>query len=363
MPKRILIVDDDRASAAAVGACMEPLGVDVDIVGNADEALFAIERIRPDLILIGAGVDGAFDLLGHVRGMSASLPLVVVTPRAGRAERLRAVEAGADDCLVMPGDYAVLAARARTLLAQKAVIDALRARNDELATLDNQRRELAQFVVHDLKNPLSTLHANVNWLMEVVTERAEIGEALCDTESAVRRLQSMVDDLLTITRIEDAALPIHRADIDVRPIIDELVRDHGREARTAHLSIESSVPPHLFLDVDAMVFRRMLDNLVDNALRYTPTGGRILVQVRGENPAELCIANTGAPIPIENRELIFRKFERGARTPTAVNVGIGLYFCKLAAEAHGGSIDLDSTTEWPVRFTVRIPTNRPSATG
>jgi len=361
MPKRILIVDEDRASAAAVGACVGPLDVETVFVESGHEAIFAIDRFRPDLILLSASIEGAIDFVEHVRGISATLPLVVIETHASRADHVGAAEAGADDCLVMPADYAVLTARARTLLAHKEAHDELRARNEQLTKVDNQKRELVQFVVHDLKNPLATLHANVAWLMEVVAARGDVKEALHDTESAVRRLQSMSDDLLTITRIEDAALPIHRADVDVRPILDELVRDYGREARHAQLSIESSVPPHLYLDVDATVLRRMLDNLVDNAVRYTPSGGKILVEARGDNPAELCVANTGAPIPLENRERIFRKFERGTRTPTAVNVGIGLYFCKLAAEAHGGSIDVDSTAEWPVRFTLRMPTSRPSA--
>jgi signal transduction histidine kinase len=357
MTKRLLLVDDDHANIAVLLACLEALEVETVTVPSAEEAPFAIEHFHPDLVLASSDLLEAFDLLAHVRAESTLLPFIVIAKKLDREQRLRLLEEGADDYLVMPNDYAVLVARARTRIAQKEEADILRTKHARLATLDARRRELAELAVHDLKNPIAALSANVAWLMEVVTARAEVGEALSDTESATRHLQSMVDDLLTITRIEEARLPIHRAHVEVRPMIDELVRGYHREARDARLSLESCVPPDFTLDADAHVLRRILDNLVDNALRHTPDGGRILVSASDGDPAEVCIANTGAPLSADDRERLLRSLEHPVRGTSAIKAGLGLYFCKLAAEAHGGSIDVDSTAEWPVRFTVRLPSH------
>jgi two-component system sensor histidine kinase/response regulator len=365
MRKRILLVDDEPRNIELLARCLAPLDVDTLVARDGREALaiFAAERI--DLILLDLRmpeVDGV-EVLAHVRSDPVYVPVVMVTASTERTDRLRALEAGADDVLEKPLDREVLIARVRTLLRLKETTDDLEertrelaAQNEALATLQLQQRELAQFIVHDLKNPIATLYANIAWLLEVVTARADIAEALLDTESAARRLKSMVDDLLTIARLEEAAAPVQRAKVALETVIDDILRAHHREVEEARVSFKSEVPPLLTLDVDAVMLRRMLSNLVENAVRHARAGGRILVQASGEDPVEVTIANTGKPIADEDRDRIFRKFGRGSGQPVvAGNVGLGLYFCKLAIEAHGGSIALDSTAEWPVRFTLRFP--------
>ena len=104
------------------------------------------------------------------------------------------------------------------------------------------------------------------------------------------------------------------------------------------------------------LLRRVVENLLDNALRHTPRGGRILLSGQVQPRAEVRVSNTGRAIPREERGVIFEKFGR-ARDAIALrgNVGLGLYFCRRAAEAHGGSIRVEDLPGWAVSFVVEMP--------
>jgi two-component system, OmpR family, heavy metal sensor histidine kinase CusS len=101
---------------------------------------------------------------------------------------------------------------------------------------------------------------------------------------------------------------------------------------------------------------RAIENVVDNALRYTPSGGTIaLIATRVGDDVELAIGNDGPPIPAEARLAIFEKYGQAGRHSGRMNLGLGLYFCRLAAEAHAGTLELRETSEFPTLFVFRLP--------
>jgi len=133
-------------------------------------------------------------------------------------------------------------------------------------------------------------------------------------------------------------------------------------AQGKSVSIEVDAPDTLFMVADRRLFPRLLDNLVSNALRYTATGGRILL-VAAESGGELVLSvhNTGEPIPVPDREKIFAKFQQGQSEALRMfGWGLGLYFCRLVAEAHSGRIAVEDVVGWPTSFVIRLPANTPS---
>src|SRR5262249_46810825 len=134
------------------------------------EALELFDQEGADLVLLDVlmpGLDG-LDVLTHIRARSDRpyVPVVLVTAHSERQHRLRGLEAGADDFLEKPVDQSILVARVRTLLRLKVALDELRTRNAELEQLQREQRELTQFIVHDLKNPITVMYANLQFLQQ-----------------------------------------------------------------------------------------------------------------------------------------------------------------------------------------------------
>jgi signal transduction histidine kinase len=122
------------------------------------------------------------------------------------------------------------------------------------------------------------------------------------------------------------------------------------------VSVAASADERLRVEADPALLERVLHNLVQNALRYASTGGRVVLTARGGAETAIVVSNDGRPIAEEDRDHLFEKFRRGAAgRGERANVGLGLYFCKVAMEAQGGSIELRQSPEWPVSFVLRLP--------
>jgi two-component system, sensor histidine kinase and response regulator len=360
--KRLLLVDDEPRNLTVLESLLAPLGHEIVRADGGQAAIEAFETAHPDLILLDVVMpdfDG-MDVLTHVRAHdpTSRIPVILVTGQAEREARLRGFEAGADEFLEKPVDRALLLTRVRTLLRLKSATDELVHRNAELEQLRREQRELTDFIVHDLKNPLAVVHMNLSWLDQQQTgaRSAEIAEAFADAKEASRRLQTMIEELLAISRIEESEVPLRRAVVDVGEMVVEVVRSHAREAESKGISLGASVDGTVSADVDRAVLQRILENLVRNALQYAPTGTRAVVAASARSAVELSVSNTGQPIAEGEREHVFGKFRRGASAAARRgNAGLGLYFCKRAMEAHGGTIALEQTPDWPVSFVLRFP--------
>jgi signal transduction histidine kinase len=175
---------------------------------------------------------------------------------------------------------------------------------------------------------------------------------------AVSQLTEMVSDVLDVSRLEADSMPLQRAPIDLRQVAAEAIASLGIPR---HASVEFSPPAQPVIALaDPDVLRRVIANLVGNAVKFTPRGGRARVRVaRASSGPEVRVSDTGPGIPAEFHERIFEKFgqARGDGRPGVRSSGLGLTFCKLAVEAHGGRIHLESEVGKgsTFRFTVPAP--------
>ena len=360
MPARVLLVDDEPRNLTLLEAYLSPLGYELVRAGSGQEALEAFERAPPDLILLDVmmpDLDG-IDVLTHVRAHDrmAYVPVILVTGLTEREDRLRGFEAGADEFLEKPVDRALLLARVRTLLRLKEAGDELVRRNLLLERLQREQREMTAFIVHDLKNQLSIAHLNIGWVKQSIgPERGDLHDALTDALDASGRLHRMIDDLLAVARLEQVDVPLQRDRVAVDDLLGELARAHSREALEKRIGLRVEAESGLSVCADRAILRRVLENLVGNALQYTPADGRVGLSARGGPDVEITVSNTGAPIPEQERSHIFEKFRRGENAPMkGGHAGLGLYFCRRAMEAHRGSITVAETQEWPTSFVLRF---------
>ncbi|HEU4404646.1 MAG TPA: hybrid sensor histidine kinase/response regulator [Polyangiaceae bacterium] len=372
MSARVLIVDDEARNLELLDALLRPLGAEVVRAYGGREALALFEEREPDLVLLDLmmpGFDG-LDTMAHIRARpgGGEVPVVLVTAHAEREQRLRGIEAGADEFLEKPVDGPVLLARARTLLRLRESRKALAASHAELARrhaalerLQREQRDMTQFLVHDLKNPLSIVYTNVDWAREQAAEAGgdpELLKALGDANEAAERLHRLIDDLLAVARLEESAFPLQLRPVAVADLVRAAAAAFARRAEGRRVDL--ALPPSAQAArarVDETLLRRVVENLLDNALRHTPASGRVAVEVGGGAGVRIAVSNTGPPIPPGERRRVFEKFSRlgGERSPSGGNAGLGLYFCKRAVEAQGGAIEVVETPEWPTSFVIRLP--------
>lgn len=353
----ILAVDDEPRNLDLLEVLLESTCHRVQRAGGGVEALERYHRETPDLVLLDLmmpDVNG-FAVLERLREVREAhpVPVIVVTAGGDRDSRLRAFDLGADEFLDKPIDRAILLKRVQTLLALFAARDTLSRRNRQLEELHAQQRELTAFLVHDFKNPLSVIRHNADWLAaELVHADPDIASAVGDVATCAQRLTDMVGDLLLISKLDDASeVPVSRIHCSFSDIAEQVVRENSHEADARSIRLYASNFDNVEGSADPTLLRRVLANLVENSLRYTPAGGRIEVAVR---PGAIVVSNTGRPIPEADRERVFEKFRRADRSGAYGSVGLGLHFCRRVAESHGGSISVASDDAWSVQFTFRI---------
>ncbi len=357
MNRRVLIVDDDKRNLDVLEAILGPAGYMCVRADSGRAALASVAEQRPDCILLDLnmpGLDG-MDVLLHLRQtpLHDQVPVIVVTAHDDRQHRVRALQAGADDFLEKPIDTDVLLARVRTVVN-------LRKARDEQRRLEREQREFMQFVIHDLKNPLAILALNLGCLQSAELEDPDMRGAVDDSLLATQRLQTMVEDLLTIARLEEVTdVPLEREPVEVGELVAAVVRSYSRLANAKSVDLVARAESRYVVNVDRAILVRVLENLVENSLRYTPSRGKVAFEARKESNDALSqavvitVSNSGPAIPETERQRIFDKFQRG--TKSSHNAGLGLYFCKRALEAHGGAIDVVETSEYPASFVIRLP--------
>jgi two-component system, sensor histidine kinase and response regulator len=369
--RRIMLVDDEPRNLALLEARLCDLGCELQSFTSAADAIASFDDRQPDLVLLDLVMPGlgGLDVLAHIRKhpRGEHVPVILVTAHSERHHRVRGLQAGADEFLEKPIDGPLLVARVQTLLRLKQSRDELQrsrdslsVRNELLERLQRDQRELVQFIVHDLKTPLAIVTANLRWARENVSAQnlVALADALDDASVCSDRVRSMIEDLLTVSRLEDAALPMRLEALPLREFLREIISSCARQAAAKGIAVSLREGSEQTIRADSALLRRVIENVLENSLRYTPVSGVIAISCtpRPEGVVEIALCNNGPAIPASDRERIFDKFVRGTSDACAGgSAGLGLYFCKRAIEAHHGTIRVTETKEWPACFVVHLP--------
>jgi two-component system, OmpR family, heavy metal sensor histidine kinase CusS len=262
--------------------------------------------------------------------------------------------------LAMEGSLQAYAAQ--LLRAHRDEVEATNRRlersNREILEAQAQAEMLTQLIVHDLKNPLAAVLTNLGLVHEAVADHPELGTAVEDlgiARAEAQRLSGMIGDLLLVSRLERGELKGQLAPVRVADVLEAVGKAAGGRSSARDVRIAVDVPAGLVAWIDASLVRRLVENLVSNALRYTTSDGRIELSARLEGDRLLlAVRNTGTPVSPAARAQLFRKYAtHGPLEPQ--NCGLGLYLCRLVAEAHHGRIALADRDGWNVSFEVELP--------
>jgi len=227
----------------------------------------------------------------------------------------------------------------------------------QAAALDRFKREMSALAAHDIKNPLAAVIGMVDFLsLELSGSPEYVRNCLNDIRNACNRIHRVTANLLDLTRLESNQLPLRLTSLDAAALLSTLARYRSAQAsfKSAQITIRPSPPgPRVLADEDLLA--RVVDNLLDNALRYVPPRGRIEMEVQtvGDR-VHVRVGNDGPPIPADAQATIFEKFARAAES-THLNLGLGLYFARIAMQAQGGRIWLEQTDQLLTVFALDLP--------
>ena len=369
----ILVADDVEANVELLVDQLETLGFHTVVARDGPSALASCLERRPDLVILdvsmpagdlgvadrGAGFEVCRRLKRDAR--TARIPVIFVTALGDTADRVKAIEAGGDDFLTKPHHRLVLNARVRALLKLKGATDALEEGLKRLRELQKVRDDLMKMIVHDLKTPLTSVLATLEMARDgdfgaLTPPQAR---ALSDAEGKAEDLLALIEDLLEVARIEEQTITLQPEPIAPAALLAEIVYDWGlrfkQEGATATVEVADDAP---VFRADKVLLKRVLSNLVQNALTHTAGPVHLALAARADaNGILFTVADDGPGIPSEYQEIIFRKFERvrAANAPRVRSSGLGLTFCRLAVESHGGRIWVKSVEGEGSTFYVQLP--------
>lgn len=240
---------------------------------------------------------------------------------------------------------------------------------DSARELREKKRVLAALVVHDLRSPLAGVQGYLDLLRELIIPddaptRNEALGYLDDATTLVGKALGLVATILDVDELEDGILRVNRTRTKIAELIERARAGNRAHIEVRQLSYELTCDPELEFSIDRDLFGRIFENLLDNGARYAPRGGVLSVTALtversdvSEGYLEIAVGNNGPAVPAAEREAIFgRYFQVEARRAAArANRGLGLFFCKLAVEAHGGTIHVESRPGLGTVFVIHIP--------
>ncbi len=229
----------------------------------------------------------------------------------------------------------------------------------ELARAGQQRRNLTADIAHELRNPLHIIQGNLEGMLDGVYQPNS--ENLAATLEETRLLSRLVADLQTLSLAESGQMPLHPSRFLLGDILADVATSFSPRAAEQNVVLQASSPPDIFITADYDRLDQALSNLVANALRHTPPGGRIILNAVS-TPAQvrITVADTGSGIPQQDLPFIFDRFWKGdrARTRDGAGSGLGLAISRQLLRAHGGDIQVTSLPGQGTTFTLELPSEQ-----
>ena len=380
-PEVILVADDIPANVELLLDQLNSLGYETITAVDGPSAVAAAFEHQPDLCILDVsmpagdlGVDDrstGFEVCRRIKRdpRTSRIPVIFVTALNDTSDRVRGIEAGGDDFLTKPHNRLVLGARVRSLLKLKAATDALEDSLRKLRELEKVRDDLMKMIVHDLKTPLTSVLATLEMLSDgdfggvSTTQKAAIGDAETKSED----LLALIDDILEVARIEEANISLTLAPMAPGALLAELVHEWGhrfqQEGATTAVSVADDAP---VFTGDKGLIKRVFSNLIQNAVTHSSHPVHLELSARRAGQGVLfTVSDNGPGIPAEYHDLIFRKFGQVEmpRFPRTRSSGLGLTFCKLVVERHGGRIWVKSAEGHGSSFYIELPSDPTSAEG
>jgi signal transduction histidine kinase len=355
----ILIIDDEEALRDGCSQVLEKAGYAVLTAEQGIEGIKLAREHVPDMAFIDLKMPNISGM-EIIEILSRDIPDIVLVMITGFATIVSAVEAmqkGAYDYLPKPFNPDQLRALAKRGLEHRNLkIETKRLRVEK----DLMERNFITFVSHEMRSPLVVIRQYIEALNEIAGDRfdKDVKEIIDRCRKRIQNLEEMVEHWLDISRIEDGTFAQQKVCLSLDSIISRSVEEMIPVCRKRGISLETNIPqklPQIIGDAESLV--RVLTNIIGNATKYTPEGGKITVTCQhDEFYINVSIADTGMGIPPDKLSLIFEPFFRcGGKNEKHSGSGLGLTFCKKIMESHKGCIAVSSKEGEGTTFVLTFP--------
>lgn len=365
-PGVLLVVDDDAVNRDVLTRRLTRQGHHVQTASNGQDALRLMREADFDLVLLDVvmpDMDGC-EVLRHIRSddQLRHVPVIMISVVSEMQSVVRCIEDGAEDYLAKPFNPTLLKARIGASLEKKrgrdrenALFEQLQKNYKRLQEVEQLRDDLRNMIVHDLRTPLTAVIVGVEMLQKLGALNETQRELMTLAAGGGKTLLGMVNDLLDVEKLESGRAQLQYVELSAAALVAgalEQVSPLAQEGDTTLVTEIASGLPHF--PGDANKLSRTLVNLIANAIKFTRAGTvTITASEDGAENIRFAIRDSGTGIPPEAFERIFEKF--GQLDSRKVGTGLGLAFCKLAVEAHGGRIKVESAPGAGSTFSFSIP--------
>jgi two-component system, sensor histidine kinase and response regulator len=344
----ILITDDDPSMRMMLRRVLHRDGFTVWEAEDGIQALkFCATHHAPDIMLVDAmmpNLDG-FGLCEELQRLGIKTSILIITGLDDEESVDRAFKVGAIDYVTKPIHWPVLRQRVKRIMQAKE--------------LEQMKDDLTTMIVHDMKNPLSTIRGYAELMLQDRNPDAWNLESVSRIYHNSVKLLNMTMMILDIGRLEEGKMPLQPSQ---RPVMDALVETQQAFEWMAtdhdvHLAVHADDPAVAAI-LDWNLITRVIGNLVSNAIKHSKVGSTVIITAgTNEECLLLSVIDQGEGISEEDQKMIWNRFTQAKlrRSGTLLDTGLGLTFCKLAVETHGGRIDLKSELGYGSQFTLVLP--------
>ena len=364
----ILVVDDTPANLQVLVGMLKERGHRVRPVLEGRLALRAAKAEVPDLVLLDINMPdmNGFEVCEQLKAdpKLADTPVIFISGNNETADKVRAFSVGGVDYVTKPFQMAEVEARVATHLELRRKRRELQESLEALRRLETLRDSLVHMVVHDLRSPLAAISACLEVIKWDADEQHRV-ELATDVETALhatRTIIRLVNSVLDVSKMEGTEMRLQLVPADIAAVARESVDELESLVGTRQLVRDWPDDPVMAV-VDRDVVARVMQNLLGNALKFTPATEAITVTVEAnDDMVRVAVSDTGPGIPREYRERVFEKFGQveALSHGQKFSTGLGLTFCRLAVEAHGGRIGVDSEVGRGSTFWFVLPRNGPT---
>lgn len=367
---RILIADFDRLHVRVLGGILKRENFVVAEAVSGEGVLEIYPEFRPDLVMLDAelpGLDG-FTLCRRLKETYGAdcAAIVFITARADSADVVAGLAAGAADYLRKPFNSVEVLARIRAQLRHRILVRRQTALVEELSQANAEKNKFLGLAANDLRNPLASIYQLSRFLSDgtvgpLPPDQLDLVQTIYSTSQS---MLGMVNELLDVVSIESGELKLNIEPTNVGSLVDRCVYVMNIEA-TKKRSLLQFTPPAtpIVCQLDAAKVKQVIDNLLTNAVKYSPPGSTIGVHLHlAEDGSTFSIAvrDQGPGIPENERHKLFKDFGRLSVQPTGgeKSTGLGLAICRKIVDAHAGAITAENQPTGGCEFRVTLPVAR-----
>jgi hypothetical protein len=264
------------------------------------------------------------------------------------------------------GQVSLVVEKGRLVSNLAAQTTAIQAQNDELRRLNDLKNTLLGITAHDLRTPIGNIRMSAGLIMDQETwgspaDRAAFIESFLPTlDRQTRHMMDLLDDLLDLSLIEAGKLTLEKEDLDLASFLGEVIRRQAQLAQSKGTQVLLVGPPEGSVQADPNRLAQVFDNLISNAVKYSPPGSTVQIYVEFNSDGwRFCVQDQGPGISQADRLRLFQNFARLSARPTGgeKSTGLGLAITRRVVEAHGGQIGVDSAPGGGAIFWFTLPEN------